>query len=102
MTTATHVIRRADLPENGVVHIEAGGGTRVIVVDIEGEVRAFAVSGPAAQDIDRAFVTDRRLRCATHGWPIDLDEGKCGAAELCRYRPIPVDIEAEEIRIRLD
>jgi hypothetical protein len=64
-----HVIRRADLPENGVVAFEHGA-TRYVVADIDGEVRAFAVVGPAAASADRAAVAEGHLRCPLHGWPI--------------------------------
>jgi len=97
---STHVIRRAELAENGVVDFERAG-MRYLVVDIDGEVRAFHVIGPAAESVGRAAVAEGRLRCPLHGWPIDPDDGQCGAADLCRYQPLPVEIEGDEIRVRL-
>ncbi len=94
------MIRRADLPENGVVSFEVPGG-RGLVVDIEGDVHAFTVVGPAAGSLEHAAVAEGRLRCPLHGWPIDLHEGQCGAADLCRYQPLPVEVVADEIRVRL-
>ena len=96
----THVIRRVDLPEDGVVHFEVGGA-HYVVVDTGGDVRAYGVAGPAALSIERAAVAEGRLRCPLHGWPIDPDDGRCGAAELCRYEPLPVEVAGDEIRVTL-
>jgi nitrite reductase/ring-hydroxylating ferredoxin subunit len=41
------------------------------------------------------------VRCPLHGWPIDPDAGTCGAAELCRYRPLPVELGGDDIRVSL-
>ena len=100
MAAPSYVIPRATLPENGVVGFEVGGA-RGLVVDIEGEVRAYTVSGPASGRIDHAAVAEGRLRCPLHGWPIDPDDGRCGAADLCRYQPLPVEIVGDEIRVQL-
>jgi nitrite reductase/ring-hydroxylating ferredoxin subunit len=96
----THTLRRADLPENGVVAFEIAGDG-YLVTDIEGEVRAFAVIGPAVQALGRAVVAEGRLRCPLHGWPIDPHIGRCGAADLCRYDPMPVEVEGEQIHVGL-
>jgi 3-phenylpropionate/trans-cinnamate dioxygenase ferredoxin subunit len=95
-----HTLRRADLPENGVVAFEIAGA-HYLVTDVEGEVRAFTVVGPATQALERAVVAEGRLRCPMHGWPVDPHAGRCGAADLCRYDPLPVEIEGEEIRVGL-
>lgn len=100
MAGLTHVIRRADLPEDGVVHFELGG-ERCVAVDVEGDVRAYAVAGPAAQSIAHAAVAEGRLRCPLHGRPIDPDDGRCGASELCRYEPLRVECVGDEIRVTL-
>lgn len=95
-----HTLRRADLPENGVVTFEIAGA-HYLVTDVEGEVRAFTVVGPATQALERAVVAEGRLRCPMHGWPIDPHVGRCGAADLCRYDPLPVEVEGEEIHVGL-
>jgi nitrite reductase/ring-hydroxylating ferredoxin subunit len=95
-----HTLRRADLPEGGVVSFEIAGD-HFLVTDIEGEVRAFAVAGPAVHARGRAVVAEGRLRCPMHGWPIDPYVGQCGAADLCRYDPVPVEVEGEQIRVGL-
>jgi nitrite reductase/ring-hydroxylating ferredoxin subunit len=100
MASVTHVVRRPDLPTNGLLHFEVGG-LQGIVADAEGDVRAYAVTGPASTSLDRAVVAEGRLRCPLHGWPIDPDDGRCGAAELCQYRPLPIEITGDEIRITL-
>jgi nitrite reductase/ring-hydroxylating ferredoxin subunit len=100
MPMTSRTFRRADVPENGVMTFEAGGA-HYVVADIEGEVRAFAVVGPAARDLDRATIAEGRLCCPMHGWPIDPDVGRCGAADLCRYDPLAVEVEGEEIRVAL-
>jgi len=100
MAGTVHVIRRPELPENGVVSFETGGA-HYLVVDVDGEVRAFSVIGPAAGSIDRAVVAEGRLRCPLHGWPIDPDDGRCGAADLCRYHPLAVELAGDEIRVSL-
>jgi nitrite reductase/ring-hydroxylating ferredoxin subunit len=97
MPLRIHALRRADLRENGVLFEVTG--SHYVVADIEGEVHAFAVVGPAAKRLEDAVIAEGRLRCPMHGWPIDPDEGRCGAAELCRYDPLPVEVE--EIRVSL-
>jgi nitrite reductase/ring-hydroxylating ferredoxin subunit len=96
MPLRIHALRRADLRENGVLTFEV-----YVVADIEGEVHAFAVVGPAATRLEDAVIAEGRLCCPMHGWPIDPDEGRCGAADLCRYDPLPVEVEGEEIRVSL-
>src|SRR5215470_15487420 len=91
-------LRRADLPENGVVAFDVGG-THYLVADIDGEVRAFTVVGPAVRDLDRAAVAEGRVRCPMHGWAIDPDVGRCGAADLCRYDPVRVQVDGDTIRV---
>ena len=100
MPVMVHTLRRGDLPENGVITFEVAGA-HYVVADIDGEVQAFAVSGPAVHDLDRAVIADGRLRCASHGWPIDAHCRGCGAAALCRYDPVPVEVEDKEIRVAL-
>src|SRR5262247_3259812 len=92
-------LRRVDLPENTAVVFEADG-VPYVVADIDGEPSAFAVVGPAGRDLDRTVVAEGRIRCPMHGWPIDPDSGRCGAAQLCRYEPLAVEVDGEEIRVR--
>ena len=100
MPVMIHTVRRADLPENGVLGFEIGGG-HYVIADVDGEVSAFAVVGPAARDLGRAAVAEGRLRCPRHGWPIDPERGGCGAAERCRYEPLAVEAEGDSIRVAL-
>ena len=100
MSLRIHRLRRADVPENGALTFEVGGHA-YLVADIDGDVRAFAVVGPATERLAGVVIADGRLRCPMHGWPIDPDEGRCGAAELCRYDPMPVEADDEEIRVSL-
>jgi nitrite reductase/ring-hydroxylating ferredoxin subunit len=100
MPLRIHALRRADLRENGVLTFEVAG-RHYLVADIEGDVHAFAVVGPAAMSLEGTVIAEGRLRCPVHGWSIDLDEGRCGAAELCRYDRVPVEVEEEEIRVSL-
>jgi nitrite reductase/ring-hydroxylating ferredoxin subunit len=100
MSMMIRTLRRADLPDNGVLTFEVGG-VHYVVLDADGDVCAFAVSGPAAHDLDRAVVADGRLRCPLHGWPIDPRVGRCGAADLCRYETVPVEVDDDEIRVVL-
>jgi nitrite reductase/ring-hydroxylating ferredoxin subunit len=95
----THTLRRTDLPENGMATFEFAG-TQCVITDIEGDVRAFAVVGPAATRLGRGAIAEGRLRCPLHGWPIDPEHGGCGAAAWCRYEPLPVEVEGDEIRVR--
>ena len=100
MPLMIQTLRRSDLPENGVLTFEVAGD-HYVVADIEGEVQAFAVVGPAAEALARAAIAEGRLRCPLHGWPIDPQVGRCGAAELCRYDPLPVEVAGDEIRVSL-
>ena len=100
MADHSHTIPRATLPENGVVSFTVAGAHGV-VVDIDGDIRAYGVTGPASAKIDQAQVAEGRLRCPLHGWPIDPDDGRCGAADLCRYQLLPVEVVGDEIRVRL-
>ena len=95
-----HAVRRADLPENGVLTFEVGGA-HYLIADIDGEVSAYAVAGVAARDLDRAAIAESRLRCPLHGWAIDPAGGGCGAAAHCRYEPLGVEVDADNIRVAL-
>ncbi len=95
-----HTIARSALPENGVTIFEVAK-IRYLVADVDGEVQAFSVLGQSARSADRAVVADGRLLCPLHGWPIDPEEGRCGAAELCRYQPLPVEVDGDQIRVSL-
>ena len=98
MPAMIRTIRRADLPENGVLTFEAAGA-HYLVADIDGDVRAFAVVGPATRELARAAIAEGQLRCPLHGWAIDPYAGQCGAADLCRYDPMPVELDGDEIRV---
>lgn len=100
MPLAIHTLRRGDLPENGVLAFEAGG-LHCVVADVEGDIQAFAVSGPAVPALARATVAEGRLRCPMHGWPIDPAAGRCGAADRCRYDPLSVETGEDDIRVTL-
>jgi nitrite reductase/ring-hydroxylating ferredoxin subunit len=95
-----HVIHRAALAENAVLGLELAG-THLVVADVDGDVRAFAVTGPAGRHPGLGSVAEGYLRCPLHGWPIDPHAGRCGAAEFCRYDPLVVEVDADEIRIQL-
>ena len=95
-----HTIRRSALPENQVVTFEVGG-SHYLVADVDGDVQAFSILGKTAARADRAAVADGRVLCPLHGWPIDPTEGRCGAANLCRYEPLSVEADGEEIRVSL-
>jgi nitrite reductase/ring-hydroxylating ferredoxin subunit len=96
-----HVIPRSALPEDGVVSFEHDASL-YLLADLEGEIRGFEVTGPAASEVSRAIVADGKIRCPMHGWPIDPEEGRCGASELCRYRPLQVEVSADQIRVLVD
>jgi nitrite reductase/ring-hydroxylating ferredoxin subunit len=100
MPLRIHTLRRTDLAENGVLTFEVSGA-HYVVADVDGDVQAFAVAGPAVGALPRAAVAEGHLRCPLHGWPIDPAEGRCGAAERCRYEPLAVEADAEEIRVSL-
>lgn len=100
---ATYTIYRAPrsaVPAGGVMTFEVEG-VRCLVVDAEGDIRAFSVVGRSAPTVGRAAVVDGRVLCPLHGWPIDFDDGRCGAGEYCRYEPLAVEADAEEIRVRV-
>jgi nitrite reductase/ring-hydroxylating ferredoxin subunit len=100
MPVMIHTVRRADLPENGVLTFQVGRG-HYVIADIDGEVSAYAVVGPAARDLDRAAIAESRLRCPRHGWPIDPERGGCGAADRCRYEALGVEWDGDVIRVAL-
>jgi nitrite reductase/ring-hydroxylating ferredoxin subunit len=95
-----HTLHRTDLPENGAVTLERAG-RQYLIADIEGDVVAFVVSGPVVAALEHATIAEGHLRCPLHGWPIDPEMGRCGAAEFCRYEPVPVAVEGSEIRVGL-
>jgi nitrite reductase/ring-hydroxylating ferredoxin subunit len=100
MALMIHTIPRAVLPENTVLTFEVVGD-RYLVANVEGEVQAYSVLGPSAASAGRAAVAEGRLRCPLHGWPIDPFEGRCGAAELCQYQPLSVEVDGDDIRVSL-
>jgi nitrite reductase/ring-hydroxylating ferredoxin subunit len=100
MTSMVRLIPRAALAENTVLVFEVAG-TRCLVADVDGDVQAYAVAGPSARRANEAAVAEGRLRCPLHGWPIDPVAGRCGAAERCEYRPLPVEIAGDDIRVTL-
>jgi nitrite reductase/ring-hydroxylating ferredoxin subunit len=93
-------LRRTDLHENEALSFEFAG-THYVVADVDGEVQAFAVVGPAARALERAAIAEGRLRCPMHGWPIDPEQGGCGAARRCHYDPLVVETEGDEVRVLL-
>ena len=93
-----HVMQRSALAENGAVTFVVGGRT-LLIADVDGEVRAFAVVGKSASRVGRAAVADGRVLCPLHGWPIDPGDGACGAAGLCRYEPLAVEVAGDELRV---
>jgi nitrite reductase/ring-hydroxylating ferredoxin subunit len=95
-----HTISRSALPENGVLTFEVAGG-HYLVADVDGDVQAFSVLGRSEQRADRAAVADGRVLCPLHGWPIDPIDGRCGAAQLCRYEPLSVEVAGDQIRVSL-
>jgi nitrite reductase/ring-hydroxylating ferredoxin subunit len=100
MPLMIRIVRRAELAEKGVLAFEVAGD-HYVVADVDGEIQAFAVNGPAARDLDRAAVAEGRLRCPAHGWAIDPHLGQCGAGEHCRYVPLAVEADDEQIRVVL-
>jgi nitrite reductase/ring-hydroxylating ferredoxin subunit len=94
------MIRRTDLHENEALSFEFAG-THYVVADVDGAVQAFAVVGPAARALGRAAIAEGRLRCPMHGWPIDPEQGGCGAARRCHYDPLVVETEGDEVRVLL-
>ena len=95
-----HTISRSALPDNGVVAFEVAGA-RYLVADVDGDVQAFSVLGRSEPHIDRAAVADGRVLCPLHGWPIDPFDGRCGAAQRCRWEPLSVEVGGDEIRVSL-
>src|SRR5262245_45713760 len=93
-------IPRSALRENGVVTFEVAGG-HYLVADVDGDVQAGSGLGRAEARVDRGAVADGRVLRPLHGWPIDPVEGRCGAAQLCRYEPLPVEVSGDEIRVSL-
>jgi nitrite reductase/ring-hydroxylating ferredoxin subunit len=88
------------VPAGGVMPFEVDG-VRGFVFDADGELRAFSVIGRSAPSVGRAAVVDGRVLCPLHGWPIDLDDGRCHAADRCWYEPLVVEADADEIRVRV-
>ena len=97
---AVHIVPRRDLPENGVLVFDVDG-VRCLVADVDGDVRAFAMTGPAAGSADRAVVAEGFVRCPLHGWAIDPVVGRCGAASYCTYRPLPVQVRGGKLHVTL-
>jgi nitrite reductase/ring-hydroxylating ferredoxin subunit len=95
-----YAVHRTDIPANGMLTLQHDGH-RLVVADVEGELLAFAVSGPAAHHLERVVVADGRLRCPLHGWPIDAEAGRCGAAEFCRFDPLRLTDDGREVRVDL-
>jgi nitrite reductase/ring-hydroxylating ferredoxin subunit len=100
MPTTIYTAPRSAVPADGVMPFEVDG-VRGFVFDADGDVHAFAVVGRSAPSVGRAAVADGRVLCPLHGWPIDLHDGRCGAADLCRYEPLLVEADADEIRVRV-
>lgn len=100
MPLRIHRLPRRVLPENGVVTFAVADAS-CLVADVDGEVQAFSIVGKTERLADRATVADGHVLCPLHGWPIDADEGRCGAAQLCRYEPLPVEVVGDEIRVGL-
>jgi nitrite reductase/ring-hydroxylating ferredoxin subunit len=100
MPQRIHALRRPELAENSTLAFQVGDA-HYVVADVDGQVQAFAVVGPAIRALSRAAVAENHLRCPLHGWPIDPDVGRCGAAERCRYEPLSVEVDGDEIRVSL-
>jgi nitrite reductase/ring-hydroxylating ferredoxin subunit len=100
MALMIHTIPRAALPEGTVLSFEVAGD-RYFIANVDGEMQAYSVVGPSGASASKAAVAEGRVRCPLHGWPIDPIEGGCGAAEQCRYVPLRVEADGDEIRVSL-
>ena len=72
-----------------------------LVADVNGELQAFAVHGKTDRLAGRAVLSDGRILCPLHGWPIDPEDGRCGAGQACHYERLSVEVVGDEIWIGL-
>ena len=97
----THIVPRAALPENGVFGFEVSD-ERYLLADVDGEVQAYAIVGPAAPRAAQAAVAEGRLPL-----PAARMADRPGDGRLRRGRPVPVpaaagrEIAGEQIRVSL-
>jgi toluene monooxygenase system ferredoxin subunit len=92
-----------ELWDGEMIPLEIGGQV-VLLVKVEGDIRAFADSCPHLRTrLSRGSLRRNVLTCSTHGWEFDVKTGKginpgtaCleGFAVKVEDRDILVDIEA--------
>jgi toluene monooxygenase system ferredoxin subunit len=83
------VLPLAVLQERGMAAVQVGT-TRVLLVDVDGEVRAYDNRCPhRAWPLERGTLADGVLTCANHGWSFDVATGRCvdpGERDLVPHR----------------
>jgi toluene monooxygenase system ferredoxin subunit len=85
----TPVLPLALLRERGMAAVQVGT-RRVLLVHVDGEVRAFDNRCPhRAWPLERGTLADGVLTCANHGWSFDVATGRCvdpGERDLVPHR----------------
>jgi toluene monooxygenase system ferredoxin subunit len=83
------VLPLAVLQERGMAAVQVGT-TRVLLVAVDGEVRAYDNRCPhRAWPLERGTLADGVLTCANHGWSFDVATGRCvdpGERDLVPHR----------------
>jgi 3-phenylpropionate/trans-cinnamate dioxygenase ferredoxin subunit len=97
------LVALADVPPGTMVMAWADAADPVLVVNLEGEVRAFqGICSHEYFELDRGFLTAGSLTCALHLSRFDLVSGEAldppAELPLVRY---PVVIEGGRVRIEV-
>ena len=74
------------------------GGTRVLLVNVEGEVSAFEDRcAHLAVPLSEGRLEGALLTCSAHAWQYDARTGESQNPRGARLRALPVRIEGEEL-----
>jgi nitrite reductase/ring-hydroxylating ferredoxin subunit len=88
-------------PENSCKHVDLPDGTPILVVNLAGELSAFAAECSNGHILADAVMDaeNERLLCPSHGWEIDLEECCCLAGPDCSIHKFPLRIEDNRVQI---
>jgi toluene monooxygenase system ferredoxin subunit len=91
--TWTEAAREGELWEGGMFGVVLGG-TEVLLVKLEGEVRAYRNRCPhQGTPLDRGWIDDGTLTCSGHMWEFDVLSGEGVVPRGCALVSYPVRIE---------
>lgn len=96
-----NVGKTEEFPENTCKLLTLPDGLTVLIVNVDGEMRALEGECSNGHVLEDAVVDPEagKLLCPSFGWEIDLEESCCLAGPDCSIRQFPVRVEGDQVQI---